>query len=138
MRKMSRRSFVEIVAAASASAGIPLAAQAQKELPEPRAEHVSAPPPVTDRRMRRALRPFTNQAGYNSGEAKRFVCPGAADGTSFRVLRKQEILFRGQIRGNAGNFSSFDPTPGPDKYIIEVDGFEPSTDRKSTRLNSSH
>jgi hypothetical protein len=43
------------------------------------------------------------------------------------VLRKQEILFHGQIEGNAGNFSTFDPAPGPDKYIIEVDGFEPST-----------
>ena len=34
--------------------------------------------------------PFVNQAGYNRGERKRFVCPGAPDGTPFRVLWSED------------------------------------------------
>jgi hypothetical protein len=32
------------------------------------------------------LPPFVNQAGYNLGESKRFVCYGAPDNTSFKVV----------------------------------------------------
>ena len=32
-------------------------------------------------------RPLVNQAGYNLGESKRFVCYGAPDGTKYSILK---------------------------------------------------
>ena len=38
--------------------------------------------------------PLVNQAGYNRGEAKRFVCYEAADGTPFQVIRQSDKAVR--------------------------------------------
>jgi hypothetical protein len=78
---------------------------------------------------RRASKPFVNQAGYNLGEAKRFTCPGAADGTAFRIVRVRDgaAVFRGTIRGSVGDFSAFDPPSSTDEYVVDVDGFARST-----------
>ena len=68
-------------------------------------------------------RPLVNQAGYNLGESKRFVCYGAADGTKFRILQQKEgnQLFEGEILNYEGWFTSFNPDAKYD-YVIEVDG----------------
>jgi hypothetical protein len=81
-----------------------------------------------ERVLVRASRPFVNQAGYNLREAKRFTCPGAPDGTPFRVVRKTGgvTVFRGTVRGQVGDFSAFEPDSSTADYVIEVDGFEPS------------
>jgi hypothetical protein len=78
--------------------------------------------------LRRATRPIVNQAGYNLGEAKRFTCPGAADGTAFRIVRGRggDVAFKGEIRGHVGDFSAFEPASSTEDYVVQVDGFEPS------------
>jgi hypothetical protein len=79
--------------------------------------------------LRRASKPFVNQAGYNLGEAKRFTCPGVAEATGFRIVRVRDgaAVFRGTIRGNVGDFSAFDPPSSTDEYVVDVNGFERST-----------
>jgi hypothetical protein len=81
-----------------------------------------------ERVLRRASRPFVNQAGYNLGEAKRFTCPGAADGTPFRIIRVRggAVVFRGAVRDHVGDFSAFEPASSTDEYIVDVAGFERS------------
>jgi hypothetical protein len=78
--------------------------------------------------LSRATRPIVNQAGYNLGEAKRFTCPGAADGTPFRILRGRagKVVFRGEIRAHVGDFSAFEPASSTDDYVVQVEGLEPS------------
>jgi hypothetical protein len=45
--------------------------------------------------LRRDSQPLVNQAGYNLGKAKRFTCPRAADGTSYRIVRvPADLAFR--------------------------------------------
>lgn len=78
--------------------------------------------------------PLVNQAGYNLGESKRFVVPGAADGTPFVVRRHLppalgqvaervgEVVYRGTVRGQAGELGVFDPVSADDGYLIEVEG----------------
>ncbi|MPY87585.1 MAG: hypothetical protein GEU99_06670 [Luteitalea sp.] len=70
-------------------------------------------------------RPFVNQAGYNLGEAKRLTCPGAPDGTPFRIVRVTDnaTLFRGEIRGFVGEFTAFDPPASRGDYVAEVEGY---------------
>jgi hypothetical protein len=82
-----------------------------------------------ERVMGRASRPLVNQAGYNLGEAKRFTCPGAADGTAFRIVRGRGgvVVFRGVVRGHVGDFSAFEPGSSTEDYFVDVDGFERST-----------
>ena len=89
----------------------------------------SAQEKVAPRVLRRATHPIVNQAGYNLGEAKRFTCPGATDGTPFRIVRSRagEVVFRGEIRGYVGDFSAFEPASSTEDYVVQVDGFEPST-----------
>jgi len=89
---------------------------------------VAAQEPRDERVLRRASRPFVNQAGYSLGEAKRFTCPGAADGTSFRIVRGRGgvVVFRGVVRGHVGDFSAFDPRSSTEDYLVDVDGFEHS------------
>lgn len=74
-------------------------------------------------------RPIVNQAGYNLGESKRFVCYGAADGTDFQILSAEsatsnnpKAVFSGKIRANAGDFTDFDPESATREYIIRVPG----------------
>ena len=78
--------------------------------------------------LARARQPFVNQAGYNLGEAKRFTCPGAADGTPFRIERLPggDPVFRGVIHDSVGDFSSFEPAASTEEYAVGVDGFDRS------------
>ena len=87
--------------------------------------------------------PFVNQAGYNRGERKRFVCPGAPDGTPFRVMSFAKTVYSGKTQANAGDFTGFDPPQNNAEYVVEVDGFGRSVgfqiadhlmERASTRL----
>lgn len=70
-------------------------------------------------------KPFVNQAGYNTGEVKRFVCYGAADGTVFTLINKTKdsVVFTGKILDNQGWFSEYNPIASQDEYIIEVKGY---------------
>ncbi|GAB3570671.1 hypothetical protein GCM10027578_27440 [Spirosoma luteolum] len=72
--------------------------------------------------------PLVNQAGYNRGEAKRFVCYEAADGTPFQVVRQADkaIVFSGTIKDRAGDFSAFNPGNGQSEYVVAINGREPS------------
>jgi hypothetical protein len=69
-------------------------------------------------------RPLVNQAGYNLGESKRFVCYGAADGTKFRILKTPGDIevFTGELLNYEGWFTAFNPNGAADEYVIEVDG----------------
>lgn len=69
-------------------------------------------------------KPLVNQAGYNLGESKRFVCYGAPDGTKFRIFKNSETTpaFEGEMLNYEGWFSSFNPMNGGDEYIVEVEG----------------
>ena len=68
-------------------------------------------------------RPLVNQAGYNSGESKRFVCYGAPDGTAFYILKVNggDKVFEGEILNHEGWFTAFNPDDEGD-YIVEVAG----------------
>lgn len=69
-------------------------------------------------------RPLVNQAGYNLGESKRFVCYGAKDGTKFTIHKKTDnvSVFTGEILNYEGWFSAFDPKGSVDEYVISVEG----------------
>ena len=69
-------------------------------------------------------RPFVNQAGYNLGESKRFVCYGAPDNTPFKILdnKSRQILFTGKVLNNQGWFTEFNPVSAGSEYIVEVEG----------------
>lgn len=70
--------------------------------------------------------PIVNQAGYNLGEAKRFVCYGAPDGTAFEIRKAEgsgKALYKGKIEGNAGDFTDFNPENATGEYLIQVRGF---------------
>lgn len=84
------------------------------------------------RRIAAGGKPLVNQAGYNLGEVKRFVCPGTPDGTTFKVLlaresaSRDEALYTGMMEGQVGDFSDFDPVSDGDEYVIEVEGMDRS------------
>ena len=69
-------------------------------------------------------KPFVNQAGYNLGESKRFVCYGALDGTPFKMInsKTKEVVFSGKILDNQGWFSDYNPASCTDEFIIDVQG----------------
>jgi len=69
-------------------------------------------------------KPFVNQAGYNTGETKRFVCYGAPDNTPFRILNAKtaEVVFEGKMLNNQGWFSEFNPLTAGVEYVAEVEG----------------
>ena len=69
-------------------------------------------------------KPFVNQAGYNLGESKRFVCYGASDNTPFKVVntKTNQTVFEGKMINNQGWFTAFDPVSAGDEYTIEVEG----------------
>ena len=74
-------------------------------------------------------RPIVNQAGCNLGEAKRFVCYGAEDGSTFEILRHKDlvsenpaVLYKGTIRSNAGDFSDFNPQKAVEEFVVRVPG----------------
>ncbi|MEM9886595.1 MAG: hypothetical protein AAF849_11945 [Bacteroidota bacterium] len=73
-------------------------------------------------------RPIVNQAGYNLGEAKRFVCYGAAEGKAFRIIyakdtsnQKAKALYEGTINDFVGNFTNFNPI-SKEEFIVQVEG----------------
>ena len=72
--------------------------------------------------------PLVNQAGYNRGEAKRFVCYEATDGTPFQIIRQSDkaVVFTGKVTDRAGDFSAFNPTDATAEYVVSIKGREPS------------
>lgn len=68
--------------------------------------------------------PFVNQAGYNLGESKRFVCYGASNNAPFSIVntKTNQVVFSGKILNNQGWFSEFNPVTAGDEYIIQVEG----------------
>jgi hypothetical protein len=71
---------------------------------------------------------LVNQAGYNTGEAKRMVAWGMPDGTSF-IIRSNTTgkkVFEGYINNFSGDFSAFEPNVYTDEYVAEVPGLKPS------------
>ncbi len=72
--------------------------------------------------------PLVNQAGYNRGEAKRFVCYQAPDGTPFQLIRLSDkaVVYAGTLSNRAGDFSNFDPRDATAEYVVSVQGREPS------------
>jgi hypothetical protein len=68
--------------------------------------------------------PFVNQAGYNLGESKRFVCYGAPDKTPFKIVNTatNQTVFEGFMLNNEGWFSEFNPVTAGDEYVVEVEG----------------
>ena len=66
--------------------------------------------------------PLVNQAGYNLGESKRFVCYGVADGTPFKIVNQstKKTEYEGKLLFGQGWFTNFNPC-GPDEYVIEVE-----------------
>ncbi len=71
--------------------------------------------------------PIVNQAGYNLGEAKRFVCYGAPDGTNFEVLpagqARAKAVYKGKIQNFAGDFTDFNPEKATGEFIIRLPGY---------------
>ena len=72
--------------------------------------------------------PLVNQAGYNRGEAKRFVCYEAPDGTPFQLIRLADkaVVYSGKMINRAGDFSNFNPKNGQTEYVISIKGRESS------------
>jgi hypothetical protein len=69
--------------------------------------------------------PFVNQAGYNLGESKRFVCYGVPDNTPFKIVNKRnnQTDFEGKTLNQQGWFTEFNPVSSVDEYVVEVEGF---------------
>lgn len=68
--------------------------------------------------------PFVNQAGYNLGESKRFVCYGAPDNTVFKIVntKTSQTVYEGKVLHQQGWFTGFDPVTTGDEYVVEVPG----------------
>jgi hypothetical protein len=68
--------------------------------------------------------PFVNQAGYNLGESKRFVCYGAPDNTPFKIVNTttNQTVFQGLMLNYQGWFTDFNPVTSGNEYFIEVEG----------------
>ncbi|KAA9042227.1 hypothetical protein FW778_00480 [Ginsengibacter hankyongi] len=73
-------------------------------------------------------RVLVNQAGYNSGESKRFVAWGIADKTGFEIVSATtgKTVFKGIIKNYSGDFSLFNPVDHVSEYIIKVNGLQSS------------
>jgi hypothetical protein len=71
------------------------------------------------------LPPFVNQAGYNLGESKRFVCYGAPDNTSFKIVntKTDQTVFEGKTLNQQGWFTEFNPVTAGDEYVVEIAGY---------------
>lgn len=66
---------------------------------------------------------FVNQSGYNLGAPKRFTAIGLGDTTDFTLLTADDgtPVFRGQLQGQAGDFSAFNPRTERE-FIIRIGG----------------
>lgn len=71
------------------------------------------------------LPPFVNQTGYNLGESKRFVCYGAPDNTSFKIVntKTSQTVFEGKTLNQQGWFTEFNPVTAGDEYVVEIAGY---------------
>ena len=67
-------------------------------------------------------KPLVNQAGYNLGEAKRFVCYGAKNGSEFNIIntRTGKSVYNGKIINFEGWFNEFNPAASTDEYVVDV------------------
>ena len=72
----------------------------------------------------KTYRPYVNQAGYNIGESKRFVCYGAPDKTPFKIVNitTNQTVFEGSILNNEGWFTAFNPVTNGNEYVVRVKG----------------
>ncbi|MFY7818696.1 MAG: discoidin domain-containing protein [Akkermansiaceae bacterium] len=63
---------------------------------------------------------YLNQSGFNAGKPKRFSCPTLSDGMPFEVrpVAGKAPLFKGVIRGNKGDFSSFEPDDDREYVVV--------------------
>jgi hypothetical protein len=68
--------------------------------------------------------PFINQAGYNLGESKRFVCYGTTDNTPFKIVNTttSQTVFEGKTLNQQGWFTEFNAVTAGDEYVVEVEG----------------
>lgn len=71
---------------------------------------------------------LVNQAGYNSGEAKRLVAWGVSDGTVFtiRSLKTGKKVFQGRLNNFTGDFTAFEPKDQSEEFVAEVATLKPS------------
>ena len=67
---------------------------------------------------------YLNQSGFNLGAPKRFTAPTLPDGTPFVVRPAQggSAVAQGLIRGQKGDFSSFDPSGDTREFVVEAGG----------------
>jgi hypothetical protein len=65
-----------------------------------------------------------NQVGYETGNPKRFTAPKAPDGTPFSIQSADggDPVFRGEIRGGIGDFSTFQPADSSKHFVVKLDG----------------
>ncbi len=70
-----------------------------------------------------------NQVGFETDRAKRFTVPKSPDGTPFSVRAKNgdEPLFRGEIQGNIGDFSAFQPAETSEHFLLELEDKDAAT-----------
>lgn len=67
---------------------------------------------------------FINQSGFDIDRIKRFTAPLAAEGSTYAILRKNDlgILYEGEITNQIGDFTDFHPVGDPGPYVIHVTG----------------
>ncbi len=65
-----------------------------------------------------------NQVGFETARSKRFTAPHSPDGTPFlvRSAERGEMVFRGEILGGIGDFSSLQPKDSSGHFVIELEG----------------
>lgn len=70
---------------------------------------------------------LVNQAGYNRGESKHFVCLGAKDGVKFKIVNTASgrVEFQGEIINQEGWFTAFNPV-SKDEFRVEMEGYNAS------------
>jgi hypothetical protein len=102
-------------------AAIILATMAALAAPASAADPAQPKPAAIDRATHQIA---VNQIGYTTGRPKRFTAPLTPDGTPFivRFADKQDILHRGKIQANIGDFSAFQPAESSRHYVVEIRG----------------
>ncbi len=102
-------------------AALVLASMAALAAPAPAAEPAQPKPAAIDRATHQIA---VNQIGYTTDRPKRCTAPLTPDGTPFivRFADKQDILHRGKIQANIGDFSTFQPAESSRHYVVEIRG----------------
>lgn len=72
-----------------------------------------------------SYKPLVNQAGYNVGEVKRFVCYGIPDAKVFKIINTstKKVEYTGKTLNFQGWFTEFDPVASKDEYIVDIEGY---------------